>query len=294
MTGYALVSSDTPAGRIGVELRSINSRFLDLAFRMPDELRSAEPALREQITASLARGKVECRVTLHKLPSSGEQSKIDRGLLGQLLTSAEEIRTMAPDAQPLSVGELMRWPGVFIEPTLDPETLSREVAALGRQALVELRASRGREGARLAQVILERAVRMREIVIQLQAHVPQLLTTFEQKLVDRLRAALTDATSGHALPTDEAMERIRQEVVLHGLRIDVAEEISRLLVHLDELERIVRGAGTVGKRLDFLMQELNREANTLGSKAASIDLNNSAVELKLLIEQIREQVQNLE
>lgn len=294
MTGYASVSRDTPAGRIVLELRSINSRFLDLAFRIPDELRAAEPALRELIAAGVARGKVECRIALQKPPAESRQPAIDRGLLAQLVAAADEIRSLAPGAQPPSVADLMRWPGVFAEPLADPETVARDIAELGRSAVRELGESRQREGARLAQAILERADRMQAIVELLRSRAPELLAAFEQRLVERLKAALTDAAGGTSLPVDELMERVRQEVVLHGLRIDVAEELSRLAVHIDELRRVVAGDGPVGKRLDFLMQELNREANTLGSKAASLDLTSAAVELKLLIEQIREQVQNLE
>jgi uncharacterized protein (TIGR00255 family) len=294
MTGYASVSRDTPAGRLQLELRSINSRFLDIVFRMPDELRSAEPALRELITAGIARGKVECRISLQKLPAESRQPAIDRGLLAQLVAAADEIRALAPGAQPMSVADLMRWPGVFAEPLADPETIARDVAELGRQVVAELAESRRREGAKLAQAILERADRMQQIVTQLLAQAPELLAAFEQRLVERLRTALGEAAGAGTISPDEAMERVRQEVAVHGLRIDVAEELSRLGVHIEELRRILHGDGQVGKRLDFLLQELNREANTLGSKAANIDLTSSAVELKLLIEQIREQVQNLE
>lgn len=294
MTGYASASRDTAAGRVVLELRSINSRFLDLVFRLPDDLRAAEAGLREVVASGVARGKVECRIALQKLPSDSRQPAIDRGLLAQLLTIADDIRALAPDAAPPSVADLMRWPGVMAEPASDPEALTRSVVELGRQALRELVASRAREGEKLGQAILERAERMSAIVARLEADAPALLAAFEQKLVERLRAALTDATTGSALPVAEAMERVRQEVTLYGIRIDIAEELSRLAVHIEELRRIVAGGGQVGKRLDFLMQELNREANTLGSKAANIDLTSAAVELKLLIEQIREQVQNLE
>ena len=294
MTGYASASRDTAAGRVVLELRSINSRFLDLVFRLPDDLRAAEAGLREVVASGVARGKVECRIALQKLPSDSRQPAIDRGLLAQLLTIADDIRALAPDAAPPSVADLMRWPGVMAEPEWDPEALTRSVVELGRQALRELVASRAREGEKLGQAILERADRMSVIVARLEADAPALLAAFEQKLVERLRAALTDATTGSALPVAEAMERVRQEVTLYGIRIDIAEELSRLAVHIEELRRIVAGGGQVGKRLDFLMQELNREANTLGSKAANIDLTSAAVELKLLIEQIREQVQNIE
>jgi len=294
MTGYASVARDTAAGRVSLELRSINSRYLDLVFRIPDELRAAEPALRESIAAGIARGKVECRISVQKLPSESRQPAIDRGLLAQLVALGDEVRRLAHQAPPLTTADLLRWPGVIAEQVPDPEALSRALAELGREAVAELQASRRREGAKLAATIVERADRMQAIVDTLKEQTPALLAAFEQRLVERLRAALTDASSGTALPVDEAMERLRQEVVLYGVRIDVAEELARLSVHIGELRRIVSAGGQSGKRLDFLMQELNREANTLGSKAANIDLTNAAVELKLLIEQIREQVQNLE
>ncbi|HEY5632480.1 MAG TPA: YicC/YloC family endoribonuclease [Burkholderiaceae bacterium] len=294
MTGYASATRDTAAGRVVLELRSVNSRYLDLSFRMPDELRAAEPGLRELIGAAVARGKVECRIALQKLPGESRQPAIDRGLLVQLVAAAGEIAAIAPGARPLSVADLMRWPGVLAEPLADPDAVARDVLELGRAAAAELGASREREGARLVEAILERAERMARIAAELQAQAPALLEAFEQRLVDRLCAAITEAGSGTDLSPEATMDRVRQEVLLHGLRIDIAEELSRLASHLAELRRILERAGPVGKRLDFLLQELNREANTLGSKAANIDLTNAAVELKLLIEQIREQVQNLE
>jgi uncharacterized protein (TIGR00255 family) len=294
MTGYASVSRDTAAGRITLDLRSVNSRFLDLAFRMPDDLRAAEPGLRELITAGVARGKVECRIGLQKLPSDNRQPALDRGLLAQLLAAGAEIGRLAPGAAPLSQADLMRWPGVLAEPLADPDAVAREVVELGRAAMAELSASRLREGEKLAGVILERANRMQQIVEGLRTEAPALLAAFEQRLVERLRAALGEAAAGTPLPIEATMDRVRQEVVLYGLRIDIAEELARLAMHIDELRRILGGSGPAGKRLDFLLQELNREANTLGSKAANIDLTNAAVELKLLIEQIREQVQNIE
>ena len=294
MTGYASVTREFDTGRLQLELRSVNSRFLDINFRIPDDLRAVESGLREMLTSGTTRGKVECRISVPRPAAEGRQPVIDRGLLAQLVAVADEVRGAAPGAQPLTVADLMRWPGVIAEPSVDPESLQREVLAAGKQALTEFIASRQREGARLAQGILERCQRMRALVRQLEIETPALLAAFEARLVERLRAALINAATGTSLPLDEAMDRVRQEVALHGMRIDVAEELSRLAVHLDELERILQAGGAVGKRLDFLMQELNREANTLGSKGANVDLANAAIELKLLIEQIREQVQNLE
>ncbi|MBU6270602.1 MAG: YicC family protein [Betaproteobacteria bacterium] len=294
MTGFAAVFHDTEAGRLQLELRSVNSRFLDLQLRMPDDLRSAEPALRELLTAGIARGKVECRISLQRAGGETRQPVIDRGLLAQLLTVAGQIAAAAPGAAPPTVADLMRWPGLIAEPSADTEALQQAVVTAARAALAEFSASRAREGARLAAIIGERGAQMRAHVAAVRAAAPALLAAFEARLVERLRAALGSAAGGNGPPLEPLMDRIGQEVTLHGMRIDVAEEIARLDTHLDELDRVLAAGGAVGKRLDFLLQELNREANTLGSKGASVDLTATVIELKLLIEQIREQVQNLE
>jgi uncharacterized protein (TIGR00255 family) len=294
MTGFAAVTRDLDASRLHIELRGVNARFLDLQMRMPDELRAAEPALRELLSAGIVRGKVECRIALLHAAAESRQPAIDRGLLARLLTAAAEIEALAPTARGLSVADLMRWPGVIVEPTTDPDAMHWGLLAAAGEALAQFVATRAREGGRLAREIGERAARMRVLVAQAQSQAPALLAAFETKLVERLRSALTDAASGGPLPLEQAMERVRQEVALHGLRIDVDEELSRLRTHLDELDRVLAAGGAAGKRLDFLMQELNREANTLGSKGASIDLTAIVMELKLLVEQIREQVQNIE
>ncbi len=294
MTGFANASQDTPAGALTLELRCVNNRFLDLSLRIPDELRAAEPALREVLSGAVARGKLECRIGVQRRPPDGRQPALDLGLLAGLAATARAVREVAPDAAPLSVADLMRWPGVVLEPALDPDTLPAAAAKLAREALKEFRASREREGAKLAALIIERADRMEAIVDKLAGEVPALLSAFTEKLTERLRGALFDATTGAAVPADETMARIRQEVTLYGMRIDVDEELGRLRTHIAEVRRVIAHGGAVGKRLDFLLQELNREANTLGSKAANTGLADAAIDLKLLIEQIREQVQNLE
>jgi uncharacterized protein (TIGR00255 family) len=294
MTGFAAVFHDTETGRLQLELRSVNSRFLDLQLRMPDDLRLAEPALRELLTAGIARGKVECRISLQRAGGETRQPVIDRGLLAQLVTVAGQIAGAAPGAAPPTVADLMRWPGLIAEPGADTEALQQAVVTAARAALAEFSASRAREGARLAAIIGERGAQMRAHVAAVRAAAPALLAAFEARLVERLRNALGSAAGGGGQPLEPLMDRIGQEVTLHGMRIDVAEEIARLDTHLDELDRILAAGGAVGKRLDFLLQELNREANTLGSKGASVDLTATVIELKLLIEQIREQVQNLE
>lgn len=295
MTGYANVQGDAQACTLSVELRSVNARFLDLALKVPDELRFVEPVLREKLAATLKRGKLECRIGMQRRTMAGERGpSLDTELLAAIAQAARAVRGLVPDAAPLTAADLLRWPGVWGESRADPVLLSREIAEMVDQALDEFVASRQREGTKLAAAILERVAAIETIVADLATRTPELLKAFESRLVERLRAALVDAASGTAIPTDETLSRLRQEVTLHGLRIDIAEEISRLAAHTGEVRRVIEQGGAIGKRLDFLMQELNREANTVGSKAAAVDLSAASMEMKLLIEQIREQVQNIE
>lgn len=290
MTGFAQVSREHPAGQISVDIRSVNSRFLDLTFRMPDELRLVEPALRELISGAVQRGKVECRVGWRASSRDADGAALDAQVLARFADLAQRVAAAVPQAAAPTVTEILRWPGVLGETGV--EALVPEIVAAGRQALDEFTESRAREGAKLVEFILERADAIAAIVEPLAARGPELLQSWETKMTERLRAVLepTDA----AVPVEETMARVRQEVAAYGLRIDVAEELGRLQAHVAELRRVLAGPGPVGKRLDFLLQEFNREANTLGSKAAAIDLTGASIELKVLIEQVREQVQNLE
>ena len=270
---------------------------------MPDELRPAEPALRELITGAIRRGKIECRVGLRPAAAEPAPTGVDPTALARLAALESAVRAALPGAAPLSVAEVLRWPGVLGDQTngsASPETLAPEIQAAGREALAAFEASRVREGQRLAELILERAAAIEAIAGRVAERAPELLAEHEKRLVDRLRQALDSlAASGNGetianIPQEETLARIRQEVTLHGMRIDVDEEIGRLRAHVAELREALAGPGPVGKRLDFLMQEFNREANTIGSKAAALEMTQAAVELKLLVEQVREQVQNLE
>ncbi|MCD6680973.1 MAG: YicC family protein [Burkholderiaceae bacterium] len=292
MTGYAQSSRNTAAGQLVVELRSVNARFLDLIVRAPDELRGAEPALRELLGASVQRGKLECRLALRAGVRVDEaEARVDERALARFAALAQQVARSLPQAAAPSIVEALRWPGVVADETAEVD-LNVEVVAAAREALAEFGASRVREGARLVAFVVERADAIDAIVAPLATRSPELIDAWQRKLVERLREALEQ--TGAAIPVEETMARVRQEVAAYGLRIDVAEEIGRLLAHVAELRRVLSGPGPVGKRLDFLLQELNREANTLGSKAAAIDLTGASIELKVLIEQIREQVQNLE
>jgi uncharacterized protein (TIGR00255 family) len=284
MTGYAAASADSPRGRLSLELRSVNARFLDLQFRVADELRALEPLLREAIGARLSRGKVDCRFFFNESGGAQSAQRLDPAALARLKALSEEAKRAFPDAGALRLGDVLRWPGVAAEPPLDEEALRETAAALCRRALDELVAARGREGAKLAASIAERAAAMRARIDNVKPMVPQAVAAYRAKLTERLQEALGSADD----------ERIRTEIALFAAKSDVDEELERLAMHITEVERVLKHGGNAGKRLDFLAQELNREANTLASKAASQPITDCALELKLLIEQMREQVQNIE
>nr|MBB4246452.1 uncharacterized protein (TIGR00255 family) [Rhodocyclus tenuis] len=284
MTGYAARTRDVERGALHLELKSVNSRYLDFQFRICEELRSAEPALRELISARISRGKIECRLNFVPATTKTVPQALSGELLARLADFDAQVRAALPQATPLSVGEVLRWPGMFGDDTLDTDALVPEALALMREALEDFAASREREGAKLAAVILERVARIRELVRAVAPHIPAAQAAFQDKLRQRLQDAIGSVDD----------ERIRQELVLFAARIDVDEELARLSTHLDEVERVLKAGGASGKRLDFLMQELNREANTLGSKSVVSAVSQTAMDLKLLIEQMREQIQNLE
>ena len=284
MTGYAARTLDLECGALQIELKSVNSRYLDIQFRVCEELRVAEPALREMFGARLARGKLECRMGFSASSARAQATVLNADLLQRLKAFDAQVRGELPDAAPLSVSDVLRWPGMFGDDSLDSATLVPAALALAKEALDDFTASRSREGEKLAAVIMERVTRMRALVREVEPRIPAAQAAFQEKLKQRLAEALGSADD----------ERIRQEVAVFAVRIDVAEELARLSTHLDEVERVVAAGGACGKRLDFLMQELNREANTLGSKSVVAEVSQTAMELKLLIEQMREQIQNLE
>jgi uncharacterized protein (TIGR00255 family) len=300
MTGYAAVQS-TPArtapeadagtgsnARLGVEIRSVNSRFLDLALRLPDELRQAEPALRELLTGKLKRGKVEIRVSLDSQSGGGLKAPASATL--QRLGSMEDtVRSWLPGAAALSVADILRMAAGEDKTAHD---YSDELLKLAKKALKDLLAAREREGARLAQMLLERTGQLRALAASATPMVPKLVSQQKARFMERWKEAMA-LTDGSTLP-EAAQDRALLEATSFAIRIDVAEEITRLNSHLDEIDRLLAAGGEVGKRLDFLIQELHREANTLGSKSGSLELTHVSVDMKVLIEQIREQVQNIE
>ena len=297
MTGYAVGSRETTAGTVTIELKSVNSRFLDVQFRINDDLRSLEPMLRESIMAKTTRGKVECRLSFGRKVQTDQALKLNEELLSNLSTLEQSVRSQFADARPFSVSELLRWPGVLAESELSQESLQAEVQTLLAETLAAFVVSRQREGKVLETMLLERVSDLEQLVAHVTPLVPQALAQFQQKAIERMQEAFAQATAASttsALSKEEAQDRIRQEVTLYSIRVDVAEELTRLSGHLQETRAILAKGGQVGKRLDFMMQELNREANTLGSKAALKELSDTSMKMKLLIEQMREQVQNLE
>jgi uncharacterized protein (TIGR00255 family) len=300
MTGYAITTNDSAGGTITIEIKSVNSRFLDIQFRINDDLRTLEPALREAIMAQVTRGKIELRLSFGRKVAGGATQAINAALLTELARLQHEVRTQFTDASPLSVHELLRWPGVIEEANISQDTLQTDVIEAMTATMRAFIDSRAREGYALAAMLMSRIDAMEQIVQRVAPLIPQIIAQFQQKSIERLQDALELAGSSSAAinpqnPTrQEILERIRQEVTLYGIRIDISEELSRMSTHLIETRHILEKGGQVGKRLDFMMQELNREANTLGSKAAIKEMADASMELKLLIEQMREQVQNLE
>jgi len=282
MTGYALAAAEHPRGALSLELKSVNSRFLDLQFRVAEELRALEPLLREAITARVARGKLDCRLSF--APGAAGVQSLDPAALDALRRVAEQAQQAFPQAGPLRLGDVLRWPGVLAGSALDAEELRIAVAALATRVVDELCGARAREGARLAAIVAGRIAGMRARLTEIRPLVPEANAAYQARLAERLREALGSADD----------ERIRAELALFAVKTDVEEELQRLAAHVDEVDRTLAKGGAAGKRLDFLAQELNREANTLASKAATQRIADGALELKLLIEQMREQVQNIE
>nr|WP_319565261.1 YicC/YloC family endoribonuclease [uncultured Rhodoferax sp.] len=274
--------------RLGVEIRSVNSRFLDLSFRLPDELRACEPALRERLTARLKRGKVELRAALES-NTSGNLPDPSIRLLQRLNTIQDNVKAWLPAATTLSVADVIRLSSNESSAAKDWQP---ELLALADTTLQALMSSREREGTRLAAMLQDRIQQLRMLAAQAQPLIPQLVAQQRQRFMDRWQEAMGLADGSHV--PEAAQDRALTEATAFAIRIDVAEELTRLNSHLDELERLITKGGEIGKRLDFLIQELHREANTLGSKSAALELTHISVDMKVLIEQMREQVQNIE
>jgi uncharacterized protein (TIGR00255 family) len=294
MTGFGSASADCAVGRLCVEIKSVNSRFFEFNPRLPDDFRWAESLCREKIQAHVQRGKVDFRLSLTRNDQSLSQTKINPAGLASALRLAHEIRTDHPEIAQFSVSDLLRLPGVTQESQLSQEEWTLQIRALLDQALVQFSESRAAEGQRLVATIAVKLGEISALADKAQRFLPVAIEAQQAKLAERLKEALSAAigSGAPALSAEQLAaldDRVRQEAAVFGLRIDIAEELDRLRSHIEA----ARKTGS-GKRLDFLAQEMNREANTLGSKAASSELSTLSIEMKLLIEQIREQAQNLE
>lgn len=298
MTGYANVHKSTASGtesspgspqQIGLELRSVNSRFLDLSFRLPDAARHLEAGFRDALTRALRRGKVELRLTVTRSDSAGLMEP-SVAHMHRLVSLQDHVRNWLPEARPLSVSDVLRLCAADdgAEVSLDP----KEADALIQEAITRLKKARAREGERLRQLMLDQVKQLRALAQRAQPLIPRLVEQQRERFLQRWNEALKSA-NGPALP-ELANDRALAEATAYAIRIDVAEELGRLQSHLEEIEQLLGKDGEIGKRMDFLIQELHREANTLGAKSAALELTQISVDMKVLIEQLREQVQNIE
>ena len=284
MTGFASLEREINNGVLVLELRSVNHRYLELHLKLDEYLRSFEPLVREMISAKLGRGKVECRMSFVRRSEATQSLNLDDAVLNQLLEVSKVLKTKFPESQPLSVSEILHWPGVVQNQELANDQFAQVVKDCLQQILQDMSDSRAREGAKMKALILERLAEIESLVAKVKPLLPQQVKEYQSRLTAKLQDALNSV--------DE--ERVRQELVLFAQRIDVDEELTRLTAHVAEVKRILDDNKLAGKRLDFLMQELNREANTLGSKSVSVETSQASMSLKVLIEQMREQIQNIE
>lgn len=279
----------TGSASVSVELRSVNSRFLDLVFRMPDEFRALEPTLRDLLGGAFRRGKIELRLNArNEAETQWPQPQPEQ--LNRLARLESTVQGWLPKAQPLSVHEVLQW----CKGGAAAERLDEAAMDAARRCIAGLRDARKREGERLVAVLMERVVRLQDLAAQAEPLVPAVVQRQQQRFVERWNEALEATGAGQTIAREALQERALNEAAAFAIRVDVAEELARLRAHLDEIARLLKAGGEVGKRLDFLIQELLREANTLASKAASLELTSISVEMKVAIEQLREQVQNIE
>lgn len=284
MTAFARREGETPWGVLTWELRTVNHRYLEISPRLPEDLRVLETAARERINNLLQRGKVDCQLRLQTVSRQSGDFALDHELIGRLTAAAAEVDAQLQRPAPLSALEVLRWPGVIQSSQPDHEQLAAAALQILDEALAELQATRAREGAKLKDMILQRCDAIAEQAALAAQRLPEVRTRLREKLLARLAEV-----KGELDPM-----RVEQEMVLLSQRLDVEEELDRLGAHLAEVRRIMNKPGPAGRRLDFLMQELHREANTLGSKSGDVETTRASMEMKVLIEQMREQVQNIE
>jgi uncharacterized protein (TIGR00255 family) len=284
MTGYASCERTINNGVLQVELRSVNQRYLELQLKLDDSCRKYEAQVRDILKAKLGRGKVECRLNFAPTVADDSGQVLNHALLQQIAEDVKSAAAYFPEAQPINMLDVLRMPGVLASKALNNDALDQDLKMVLDQALEDLIAARGREGNKLEVMILDRLSEIEALIIKVKPMLPTMVKAYREKLLAKI----------HEAQQSKDDERIRQEIVLYTQRIDVDEELSRLEAHVDEVKHILTKGGLVGKKLDFLMQEMNREANTLGSKSVAIETTKISMQLKVLIEQMREQIQNIE
>jgi len=283
MTAFARAEQAGAHGTLSWEIRSVNHRYLEPHLRLPESFRDLEGAVREALRKSLSRGKVECTLRFAE-DSNGRALQVDTQRAAQLIEAAEAVAALISQPAPLDPLEILAWPGVLVGDSADPQALNAQALGLFHETLGELKNGRQREGEELARLIEERLDAIADETATLRSQVPHMLAAQRQKILDRCAEMQAELDP----------QRLEQEMVLLAQKSDVAEELDRLSTHVGEVRRVLKTGGAAGRRLDFLMQELNREANTLGSKAFDTRSTQAAINLKVLIEQMREQVQNIE
>ncbi len=284
MTGYAAGIRNIPGGSIALDIRSVNHRHLDLQFRISEELRFLEPTFRKLIISQLTRGKIDCRLTLKSSPSENENLKVNKLILSKIKNLSDQIKTVLRDAQPISVHEALRWPGVLSEDNLSSDELSEAAIELLKSSLGDLLKEKIREGDSLGQILKLRIENINKLVAQLEPLLPNLISKNHKRILTKFEEAKVNPDQ----------DRLQQELIFFAAKTDLDEELQRLKVHLKEVSNIFIKGGVCGKKLDFLAQELNRETNTLSAKSIDVEITKIAIEIKTLIEQLREQFQNIE
>ena len=284
MTAFARQEVVKDWGSMTLELRSVNHRYLDVSLRMPEDFRNLESKIREKISAKLARGKVEVGLRFSRTETSGGEIIIDKELVQQIVNAGREIDHILYNPQAVSSLEVLRWPGVIKTPELDSSELSSALFELLDATLDDLMEGRAREGEKLAELIQQRCQSISDVIVEVKKRLPEIMQIWREKLLKRMQDA--------SVEVDE--NRVEQELVILAQKTDVDEELDRLVTHVAEVERVLKDQKPIGRRLDFLMQELNREANTLGSKSIDTETTKASVDLKVFIEQMREQIQNIE
>ena len=284
MTAYGRSEQSGDWGEASCEIRSVNHRYLEMSIRMPEELRMLEQTLREKISKRLKRGKIDCNIRFEKHEANNADLALNPVLVDKLISTVEQTNLKIKQAAPINTLELLRWPGVLEKDATDPEKVSAPLLQLVDQTLDIVVDTRSREGDKIKTMINERCQQARASVARVREQLPQILDSQRDKMKQRLQE----------LGAELDHDRLEQELVILSQKMDVAEEMDRLDAHIEEVGRVLEQSGPVGRRLDFLMQEMNRESNTLGSKSAHLDTTNSSVDLKVLIEQMREQIQNIE